>query len=93
MINPMSLSDPKENDAPSISDGASGHTVVGDTYLLRQFREKNVAVEAEHGVRLVDVLPTIREATSKCECTLKYAAHNEHVPATIEISHTAERDE
>ena len=64
MTNPMSLSDPKSDDTDSVADTASSNTIMGDTYLLRQFREKNIAVEADHNVRLVDVLPTIRAATA-----------------------------
>ena len=58
------------DDTESVTEStASLPSPIGDTYLLRQFREKNTAVEAEHGVRLVDVLPTIREATADVRST------------------------
>ena len=65
MAHPMSLSDPpKDDDANSDTDSVSSGSTIGDTYLLRQFRERNVAAEIEHHVRLVDILPTVREATT-----------------------------
>ncbi|TFK82815.1 hypothetical protein K466DRAFT_666286 [Polyporus arcularius HHB13444] len=65
MAHPMTLADPpKEDDTNSDGDSVASGTTIGDTYLLRQFRERNIAAETEHHVRLVDILPTIREATA-----------------------------
>jgi hypothetical protein len=36
----------------------------GDTYLLRQFRERNMTAEAMHNVRIRDILPFVRECTA-----------------------------
>ncbi|KAI0087246.1 hypothetical protein BDY19DRAFT_986266 [Irpex rosettiformis] len=47
-----------EEEASTLNDPASG-----DTYLLRQFRERNIAAEAAHGVRIQDVVPALGEAT------------------------------
>ena len=47
-----------EEDGSTLNDPASG-----DTYLLRQFRERNNAAEAAHGVRIQDVVPAVGEAT------------------------------
>ncbi|KAL7284167.1 hypothetical protein ACG7TL_001449 [Trametes sanguinea] len=54
----------KNAETASVSDAGSSATAVDDTLLLRQFRERNDAAEEEFHVRLVDVLPTIREATA-----------------------------
>lgn len=67
MGHPLSLADHKHEDTESVSEAqsdASG-TAVDDTFLLRQFRERNLAAEEEHSVRLIDVLPNIREATTE----------------------------
>lgn len=67
MGHPLSLADHKHEDTESVSEAqsdASG-TAVDDTFLLRQFRERNLAAEEEHGVRLIDVLPNIRDATTE----------------------------
>ena len=60
----MSLPNVKSDTSSVNSEANSTSTAVSDGYLLRQFRELNTAAEAEHGVRLVDVLPSIREATA-----------------------------
>ncbi|KAI0646345.1 hypothetical protein C8Q79DRAFT_909612 [Trametes meyenii] len=64
MGHPLSLADHKHEDTESVSDVSTTGTAMDDTLLLRQFRERNLAAEAEHHVRLVDVLPNIREATA-----------------------------
>ncbi|KAI0683238.1 hypothetical protein BC835DRAFT_1423494 [Cytidiella melzeri] len=51
--------------APS-EDGAESTVndpAAGDTYLLRQFRERNTAAEAAHNIRIQDVLPSVAEST------------------------------
>ncbi|CDO75856.1 hypothetical protein BN946_scf184833.g7 [Trametes cinnabarina] len=53
-----------ESASESVSDSGSLATAVDDTLLLRQFRERNDAAEEEFHVRLVDVLPNVREATA-----------------------------
>ncbi|KAI0826576.1 hypothetical protein BC628DRAFT_1419081 [Trametes gibbosa] len=54
----------KQDETESVSESdQSDTTAVDDTFLLRQFRERSLAAELEHNVRLVDVLPSIREAT------------------------------
>ncbi|KAI1798167.1 hypothetical protein LXA43DRAFT_979068 [Ganoderma leucocontextum] len=64
MALPMSLTDTASDDTQSIAESTASSTAIGDTYLLRQFRERNTAAEAQYHVRLVDVLPNIREATA-----------------------------
>ncbi|KAH9849321.1 hypothetical protein C2E23DRAFT_870653 [Lenzites betulinus] len=65
MNNPFSPGS-KQDDTESVSESdTSDSTAVDDTFLLRQFRERNIAAEHEHNVRLVDVLPSIREATAE----------------------------
>lgn len=51
------------DDSQSISTDSDDDTLIADTYLLRQIVERNHAVEAEHGVRLSDVMPTIRDCS------------------------------
>ncbi|TBU59289.1 hypothetical protein BD310DRAFT_976680 [Dichomitus squalens] len=69
MAHPMSLTytagDSEDSESVADSSSTASSTVVGDTYLLRQFRERNFAAETQHHVRLVDVLPNIREATAE----------------------------
>ena len=65
MALPMSLSDAASGDTQSFGDESTvASTAIGDTYLLRQFRERNNAAEMQHHVRLVDVLPNLCEATA-----------------------------
>lgn len=65
MNNPFSPGS-KQDDTESVSESdTSDNTAVDDTFLLRQFRERNIAAEHEHNVRLVDVLPSIQEATAE----------------------------
>ncbi|KAM5537128.1 hypothetical protein V8D89_009274 [Ganoderma adspersum] len=65
MALPMSLSDAASGDTQSVGDESTAFsTAIGDTYLLRQFRERNNAAETQYHVRLVDVLPNLREATA-----------------------------
>ncbi|KAI0635211.1 hypothetical protein C8Q77DRAFT_1106698 [Trametes polyzona] len=64
MAHPMSLADHKHDETESVSDTSTSATAVDDTFLLRQFRERNLAAEQEHNVRLIDVLPSVREATA-----------------------------
>jgi hypothetical protein len=47
-----------EEDGCTINDPAAG-----DTYLLRQFRERNINAESKHNIRIVNVLPFVRECT------------------------------
>ncbi|KAH9919972.1 uncharacterized protein BXZ73DRAFT_52330 [Epithele typhae] len=65
----LALSEEPASDTESVAD--SQITATGDSYLFRQFRECNAIVEQEHRVRLVDILPNIREATSE----VRAAAH------------------
>ncbi|KAI0371992.1 hypothetical protein BV20DRAFT_940807 [Pilatotrama ljubarskyi] len=60
---PLSLADHKHEETDSVSESSASGTISDDTFLLRQFRERNLAAETEYGVRLIDVLPSIREAT------------------------------
>ena len=53
----------KPDDTDSFTDPNASSETIGDTYLLRQFRERNVAAEKEHNVGLVDILPNLRDAT------------------------------
>ncbi len=52
-------SEPSDASSASVSNVFSG-----DTYLLRQLRERNNATEAQHSVRVADLLPVIEDATS-----------------------------
>ncbi|KAI0777718.1 hypothetical protein BD413DRAFT_519071 [Trametes elegans] len=63
--NPLSVADHQHEDTDTVSDAPSSSTAVDDTLLLRQFRERNMAAETEHRVRLIDVLPNVREATAE----------------------------
>ncbi|KAH9919970.1 uncharacterized protein BXZ73DRAFT_104789 [Epithele typhae] len=65
----LALSEEPTPENESVAD--SQITATGDSYLFRQFRNCNATVEQEHRVRLVDILPTIREATSE----VRAAAH------------------
>ncbi|KAI0339296.1 hypothetical protein BDW22DRAFT_1409168 [Trametopsis cervina] len=58
-------STPAPSAAPS-EDGDStvNDPAIGDTYLLRQFRERNLAAESAHNVRISDVMPFLRDATA-----------------------------
>lgn len=51
------------DDAQSVTTDSDDDTVVADTYLLRQIMERNLASELEHNVRLVDIMPVIRDST------------------------------
>lgn len=51
------------DDSQSISTDSDDETIVADTYLLRQIVEKNQATEAEHNVRIADILPVIRDTS------------------------------
>ena len=64
MTLPMSLSDTVSEDSQTTTESATSSTAVGDTHLLRQFRGLNSAAEAQYHVRLVDILPNLREATA-----------------------------
>ncbi|KAI0746793.1 hypothetical protein C8Q80DRAFT_1220068 [Daedaleopsis nitida] len=66
VAHPLLLSEPKQEETDSVSaaESTTSSEAVGDTFLLRQFRERTVAAEAEHHVRLIDLLPIIRELTA-----------------------------
>ncbi|KAL4246747.1 hypothetical protein ABKN59_009080 [Abortiporus biennis] len=56
---PPDVGDSSHSDASSTASSS----LSGDTYLLRQLRERNHAAELEHSVRLGDVMPVIRDST------------------------------
>ncbi|KAI0360638.1 hypothetical protein OH77DRAFT_1418621 [Trametes cingulata] len=62
---PLSLADHKHEETDSVSESTASGPISDDTFLLRQFRERNLAAETEYRVRLMDVLPSIREATAE----------------------------
>ncbi|KAH9896908.1 hypothetical protein C8Q73DRAFT_642067 [Cubamyces lactineus] len=64
MTNSLAVADHQTEDTASVSDAGTTGTAVDDTILLRQFRERNLAAESEYRVRLVDVLPSVRESTA-----------------------------
>ncbi|KAI8970891.1 hypothetical protein BD414DRAFT_501521 [Trametes punicea] len=64
MTRSLSSAQSQSEETASVSDSGSSGTAVDDTFLLRQFRERNSAAEEEYRVRLVDVLPSLREATA-----------------------------
>ena len=51
------------DDSQSISSDSDDDSVVADTYLLRQIMERNQATEAEHNVRLADIMPVLRDSS------------------------------
>lgn len=54
---------PEDTQSIVTSTDATDDTFTADTYLLRQIFEKSQATELEHKVRLVDVMPVIRDSS------------------------------
>ncbi|KAI0764943.1 hypothetical protein C8Q74DRAFT_1430417 [Fomes fomentarius] len=69
IAHPISPPESYSKDTDSTADTITTSVTVGDSFLLRQFREHNTIVEAENNVRLVDILPALREATAEVRAT------------------------
>ncbi|KAI0946571.1 hypothetical protein AcW1_010001 [Taiwanofungus camphoratus] len=59
----VASANPSSTSLPDISDKEDAPSILGDTHLFRQLQERHLAAEVEHSVRLVDVLPVIKDAT------------------------------
>ncbi|KAH8119852.1 hypothetical protein DFH11DRAFT_1754336 [Phellopilus nigrolimitatus] len=61
---PLSRSTTSSGDTDTASSTSVSEDVAGDTELIRQLHSRRVALEAEHGVRMTDILPPLRESTA-----------------------------